>query len=81
MTSTLLVVATDGEIRCLYDETLCWSALGRLAIRRASYVEADRLGQRHADLSPVAGPRLGPFALRSEALAAERQWLLEHWLT
>jgi hypothetical protein len=26
------------------------------------------------------GPRLGPFALRSEALAAEQHWLEANWL-
>jgi hypothetical protein len=32
------------------------------------------------DLSPVSGPTLGPFQNRSEALAAERSWLLTNWL-
>jgi len=31
-----------------------------------------------ADLSPVAGPVLGPFACRDEALAAEVAWLREN---
>ena len=30
-----------------------------------------------ADLRPVGGPVLGPFLLRGEALAAEREWLEE----
>ena len=37
-------------------------------------------GRWSADLAPVCGPSLGPFALRSEALAAEREWLETHWL-
>lgn len=28
-----------------------------------------------ADLSPVGGPVLGPFALKNDALEAERNWL------
>lgn len=36
------------------------------------------LARQHADLSPVGGPLLGPYQRRSEALAAEVQWLAEH---
>jgi hypothetical protein len=32
-------------------------------------------------MTPVAGPVLGPFQLRSQALAAEQQWLTEHLAT
>ena len=46
-----------------------------LEIRRASHVEPDDDGRWFADLSPVEGPKLGPFALRSQALDAERVWL------
>jgi hypothetical protein len=49
-------------------------------IRRASHVEADKAGRWFADLSPVAGPVLGPFDRRSEALAAEHEWLLANRL-
>jgi len=70
-----LVVQTDGTIRCLYDEALDLCALGRLTIARASFVEADQHGKWLADLAPVGGPKLGPFILRSGALAAEREWL------
>jgi hypothetical protein len=75
-----LVVQADGSLRCLYDETVDLSALGQVTIRRASYVEPTDQGQWQADLSPVGGPILGPFALRSEALAAEVHWLRMHWL-
>ena len=40
----------------------------------------DRNGRWLADLSPVGGPILGPYDLRSEALEAEVEWLEEHWL-
>ena len=75
-----LIVHADGSLRCLYDETVDLSALGQVTIRRASHVEPTHQGQWQADLSPVDGPVLGPFALRSEALAAEVEWLRRHWL-
>jgi hypothetical protein len=46
-----------------------------VAIQRASHVEPDASGAWWADLNPVNGPRLGPFAYRSEALTAEAEWL------
>jgi hypothetical protein len=56
------------------------AAMGRPVITRASHVEPDASGRWLADLSPVGGPLLGPFARRSEALAAESAWLEYHWL-
>jgi len=41
-------------------------------------VEPDEQGQWSAELSPVQGPILGPFDLRSHALAAETAWLERH---
>ncbi len=75
------VVRADGSLHCLYDETLDLSHLGKVFIRRVSHVEPTDQGQWQADLSPVAGPILGPFSLRSEALAAEVEWLRRYWLT
>jgi hypothetical protein len=69
-----------GGIRCLYHETIELSALGRVAIERASHVEPDDVGSWWADLAPVSGPRLGPYGRRSDALAAEADWLNEHAL-
>jgi hypothetical protein len=74
-----LVVQTDGTISCLYDEALDLTALGNCEVQRASFVEPHVHGGWTADLWPVSGPVLGPFALRSEALAAERKWL-DHYL-
>ena len=71
----LLTIHSDGTMRCLYNESVDLLAIGQVSISRASYVEPDGAGQWFADLSPVAGPTLGPFALRSEALAAEQAWL------
>lgn len=75
-----LLIKPDGGVRCLYDEMLDLQGLGQLQIERGSHVEPDADGQWTADLSPVAGPLLGPFPNRSAALDAERDWLETHWL-
>jgi hypothetical protein len=75
-----LVVELGGLVRCLYGEAVGLASLGALSIRRASHVEPDPEGAWWADLSPVGGPRLGPFAQRSRALAAEQAWLERNWL-
>ena len=76
-----LVISSAGLIRCLYSEELDLTQLGELTIRRASHVEPDDDGNWWSDLRPVSGPVLGPFPLRSLALATEVQWLREHWLS
>ncbi len=76
-----LVIERSGIIRCIYSEELPLHELGKLHISRGSHVEPNESGQWIADLAPVGGPQLGPFAQRSEALAAERQWLEANWLT
>ena len=75
-----LWVEPGGVVRCLYAEAIDLTALGALTIRRASHVEPDSEGRWWADMSPVGGAVLGPFAARSAALEAERAWLEEHWL-
>ena len=75
-----LIIQLNGTAKCLYDESIDLAALGHLDIRRASHVEPDASGNWHADLAPVGGPRLGPFRSRSDALAAEVQWLEENHL-
>ena len=75
-----LIVRPNGRVSCVYNEAFDLSALGNLDIRRASHVEPDGTGRWMADLSPVAGPKLGPFTQRSQALAAEQAWLSEFWL-
>ena len=75
-----LVVQPDGSVRCVYGEELDLLALGHLEIKRGSYVEPTDNGLWQADLGPVAGPVLGPFRHRSQALAAEREWLEQQWL-
>lgn len=75
-----LVVEPDGCVRCVYGEELDLLALGYLEIKRGSHVEPTDNGSWKADLGPVGGPVLGPFRHRSQALAAEREWLEQHWL-
>lgn len=75
-----LVITPGGAVRCIYSEEIDLAVLGSPTITRASHVEPD--DQRHwwADMSPVAGPRIGPYPHRSQALDAERQWLESRWL-
>ena len=75
-----LHVDSCGVTRCVYSECIDLRALGAPLIARASHVEPDAHSRWFADLEPVRGPRLGPFMCRSQALAAERRWLDEHWL-
>ena len=76
----LFIDLQRGGVRCLYGEAIGLATLGPLAIERASQVEPDGEGAWWADLAPVRGPRLGPYDLRSEALAAESDWLTTHVL-
>jgi hypothetical protein len=75
-----LLITPQGTIRCLYDETLPLAELGLLTIQRGSHLEPTSQGEWTADLSPVGAPLLGPFSLRTDALRAEVDWLLSHWL-
>ena len=75
-----LFITPVGDVRCLYDESLDLSSLGSVHIQRGSHVEPDLVSQWFADMSPVGGPRLGPFPRRSDALSAEVAWLRDHWL-
>ena len=76
-----LVITPGGIVRCLYSETIHLGQIGQPTISRGSHVEPDEQGRWFADLSPVDGPRLGPFSRRSDALTAEADWLETHWLT
>ena len=75
-----LYISTSGVCSAIYDESLDLRTLGRPEISRASHVEPTADGQWTADLSPIAGPLLGPFATRSQALAAEVAWLDEWFI-
>ena len=71
----ILAFIYDDELASLTDE-------GVTSIRRVSHVEPVDLSDNGegdmgwtADMSPVNGPVLGPFATRGAALAAEVNWL------
>jgi hypothetical protein len=74
-----LVVDPAGVVRGVYAEAIDLTVLGPVTIRRASHVEPDVAGFWWADLGPVGGPTLGPFARRTAALAAELAWLDRNW--
>ncbi|MDB5336616.1 MAG: hypothetical protein JWN70_2235 [Planctomycetaceae bacterium] len=75
-----LIVESCGTVRCVYGEDIDLNQLGRLSIQRGSHVEPTPGGNWTADLAPVNGPLLGPFSTRTEALAAEVDWLQQYWL-
>lgn len=75
-----LLIESTGAVRCVFDEAIDLSQLGRLSIRRGSHVEPTSDGQWTADLTPVQGPLLGPFVTHTEALRAEVAWLQTNWL-
>jgi hypothetical protein len=75
-----IIIERDGAVRCIYGEDIDLAAIGSPVITRASHVEPDQQGRWLADMSPVGGPRLGPYECRSEALAAEHFWLETNWL-
>jgi hypothetical protein len=76
-----LLIDPRGQVRCVYAEAIDLHVLGLPNIVRASNVEPDAEGQWWADLAPIHGPCVGPFERRSDALAWERSWLDEHWLS
>lgn len=69
-------VEPDGALTMVHrDDYVSLAEQGAVSIERASHVEPDREGLWWADLSPVGGPMLGPYKLRSEALQAELAWI------
>lgn len=79
--SMQLVINPNGSVRCIYGEEIPLKTIGKMTVTRASHVEPDSAGRWFADLSPVGGPRLGPFKQRSQALTTELQWLETNWLS
>ena len=68
-----LFFAPNGAVKAIYTEEIDLRSLGTPTITRASHVEPDETGQWFAQI--IDGPVLGPFSKRSEALAAEVDWL------
>lgn len=75
-----MIIESDGSVRAVYSELLELTRIGRVEIRRGSHVEPNSDGTWSADLSPVDGPMLGPFPVRSQAIEAEIDWLMKNWL-
>lgn len=79
-----IYIAPNGDMKAIYSDDLK-KALENSGwptdhIERASHVEPDSNGNWVADLSPVKGPRLGPFGTRVEALTAEASWIEDNIL-
>ena len=76
----IVVTFDNGRASFVYDDRLAFLLdHGSASIERASHVEPFNGGKGWiADMSPSNGPTLGPFALRAQALDAERDWLAEH---
>ena len=63
----------DGTLSYIFNDDLA-EMFGADQTVRASHVEPCGQGWT-ADMSPVGGPVLGPFSRRSEALAAEVEYI------
>jgi len=75
-TPLLVHVDLAGRLQFVYDDALSkLMDCGRPEVKRASHVEPDGPRRWVADMSPVNGPKIGPFPLRSQALSAERAYL------
>jgi len=74
-----VVVKPDGSVTAIHNDALVnLYDEGKATISRASHVEPINGGEQInwiADMSPVSGPVLGPYRLRSDALEAEINWL------
>lgn len=77
MDECLVVIESNGKVRFLYDDSLqdVSKALGKTSTVRASHIDPADDGMWYADLSPVGGPKLGPFITRASAIEAEVSWL------
>jgi hypothetical protein len=79
MSELELTIRTDGSIGAIHNDALVpLYEEGKATAKRASHVEPVDGGECvcwTADLSLVNGPKLGPYRYRSEALAAEVEWL------
>ena len=76
----IISIDRNGGVRAIYTDGFNWQTLGKTLIQRASQVEPDHLGLWWADLGLSNGPKLGPFAKRADAIAAEVAWLEKHRL-
>lgn len=79
-----IFILADGTVKFLYyDELKPLLEIGNVVVSRASHIDPANTTEGlkwHADLSPVNGPKLGPFETRDEAISAEIEWLTENYL-
>ena len=70
-------ISLDGTLTAIYSDALVpLLSQGIAKIRRASHVEPSTDGSGWtADMSPVDGPKFGPFTTRQAALNAEVDYL------
>lgn len=80
MRERILKINCEAEVSAIYGDDLAGliEQAETVSITRASHVEPTTDGQWTADLSPVGGPVLGPFALRQTALDEEVAWLKQN---
>jgi hypothetical protein len=69
-----LLITPAGNTISLHSDDFDFTRIGAARIQRASNVEPCDQGWQ-ADLSPVNGPILGPYAKRRQALQAEIDWI------
>lgn len=71
-----IIIDEGGNARFIYSDELAevLAETGEARTVRASHVEPCA-GGWSADMSPVGGPRLGPYKTRHEALEEEKKWL------
>ena len=78
MSEEIQIVISRGRVRFIHQDDLAATLqVGKATTCRAGRVEPSQDGW-NADLRPVNGPVLGPFARRDEALQAEANWLREN---
>jgi hypothetical protein len=65
-------IEPDGTVLAVYTDTIDLRTIGRIHAVRASVVEWDESGQAWTARILATGEGLGPFATRTEAVAAER---------
>ena len=79
MIEEIQIVISEDHIRFIHQDDFAEAMqVGESTTRRASHVEPNQNGW-NADLRPVNGPVLGPFARRDAALRAETEWLRENF--
>lgn len=72
------IIVKNNTIKFVYDDNLTGLMNhGKSETKRASHVEPCD-GGWEVDLSPVNGPKFGPFNKRNDALKAEVDWLMNN---